>query len=365
MPEHRVTIADVARAAGVSQTAVSFALNGRPGLADATRAHILRVAEEIGWRPNASARSLSTRRALALGLVFNRPPELFGADPFFPSFIGGVETVLAPAGQSLVLHVVRDDAGETRAYRRLAQEGVVDGVFVTDLRRDDPRLPLLEDLGLPAVTLNRPESASPFPAVCLDDRPGITAAVGHLAGLGHRRIAHVGGPGAFLHGANRRAAWADALTAHGLRPDLYAEADFTAAGGAAATAGLLDLAERPTAIVYANDVMAVAGLSLAVQRGLRVPEDLSLTGFDDTEIAAHLHPALTTVRTDVFGWGRAAARSLLALVAGSTVEDVVLPPAELVIRQSTHPLPAPPGRRAGPADGTGRPHADDARSETP
>ena len=198
MPEHRVTIADVARAAGVSQTAVSFALNGRPGLADATRAHILRVAEEIGWRPNASARSLSTRRALALGLVFNRPPELFGADPFFPSFIGGVETVLAPAGQSLVLHVVRDDAGETRAYRRLAQEGVVDGVFVTDLRRDDPRLPLLEDLGLPAVTLNRPESASPFPAVCLDDRPGITAAVGHLAGLGHRRIAHVGGPGAFL-----------------------------------------------------------------------------------------------------------------------------------------------------------------------
>lgn len=332
------TIADVARHAGVSKSAVSFALNGREGVSEATRARILAAARELGWQPNHRARSLSVSRAFTVGLVLARDPELLGADPFYPAFIAGVETVLAPAGLSLLLHVVSTGEAEEAGYRKLAAEGRVDGVFLTDLRVDEPRTALLAELGLPAVSLNRPDVASPFPAVCIDDRQGIGDAVRHLAELGHRRIAHVSGPLEFLHGRSRREAWAAALKEAGLPRGRHVASDFTAAGGARATARLLDLAEPPTAIVYANDSMAIAGLSVAQNRGLRVPDDLSVTGFDGTELASHVHPALTTVITNPFGWGRAAAELLLTVIERGSpqgVADVDFPAARLEVRGST------------------------------
>ncbi|WP_433183060.1 LacI family DNA-binding transcriptional regulator [Actinoallomurus sp. CA-150999] len=339
MSNRRPTIADVAAHAGVSVGAVSFALNGRPGVGEETRQRILDTARELGWQPSHGARSLSTSRAFALGLVLARAPESIGSDPFFPAFIGGVEAVLAPRGQSLVLQVVPDAEAEIAGYRRLGGEGRVDGVFLTDLRCSDPRLSLLTEIGLPAVTLNRPDIESGFPAICLDDRPGIATAVGHLVGLGHTRIAHVAGPTELLHGRGRHEAWTAALDEAGLAPGPVVESDFTAAGGAAATRELLDLAERPTAIVYANDLMAVAGMAVAHERGYVVPNDLSITGFDDMELSAHVHPALTTVRTDPFGWGRAAARVLLDLVEGRDPGDEDVAPGALVIRYSTGSAP--------------------------
>lgn len=349
MAAQRPTITDVARHAGVSKGAVSFALNGRDGVSSETRARILEVAGELGWQPNHRARSLSVSRAFAVGLILARPPELLGADPFYPSFIAGVETVLSPAGFSLLLQVVPDTTAEAAGYRRLVGQGRIDGVFLSDLRADDPRIGVLTDLELAAVTLNRPDGPSPFPALCADDQPGIGEAVRHLVELGHERIAHVSGPLAFVHGRSRRDAWAEALKAAGRRRGRLVEADFTAAGGARATARLLDLADPPTAIVYANDAMAIAGLSVAHNRGLRVPDDLSVTGFDGTELASHVHPALTTVTTNPFGWGQAAARTLLAVIERGTprgIDDVVLDPPRLEIRQSTAPPASrPPARR--------------------
>lgn len=356
MTAQRPTIADVARHAGVSKGAVSFALNGRDGVSSETRARILEAARELGWRPSHRARSLSTSRAFAVGLVLARAPELLGADPFYPSFIAGVETVLAPAGLSLVLQVVPDAAAEAAGYRKLAGEGRVDGVFVSDLRTGDARIELLSELGLTAVTLNRPDVVSPFPAVCLDDRQGIAEAVRHLVELGHRRIAHVSGPLEFLHSRSRRDAWSAALKQAGLPRGRSVAADFTAAGGAKATARLLDLAEPPSAIVYANDVMAIAGLGVAHNRGLRVPRDLSVTGFDGTELSSHVHPTLTTITTDPFGWGQAAATTLLTAIDREPPQvpaEIELPPARLEIRNST----APPGR-ARPGQHRSRPARD-------
>jgi DNA-binding LacI/PurR family transcriptional regulator len=343
----RLTIADVARHAGVSKGAVSFALNGRNGVSSETRDRILAAARELGWHPHHPARSLSASRAFAFGFVLARPPELLGADPFFPSFIAGVETVLASAGYSLVLQVVTGQAAEKAGYRKLAAEGRVDGVFVVDLRSKDSRIGLLSELKLPAVTMNRPDIASPFPAVSVDDQLGIGQAVAHLAELGHTRIAHVSGPLEFLHSRCRRDAWAAGLKRAGLARGPLVASDFTAAGGAKASARLLDLADPPTAIVYANDVMAIAGLGVAHNRGMRVPRDLSVTGFDDIELAMHVHPPLTTVATNPFGWGQAAARSLLALANHPTVgapTDVELEPARLEVRHST--ATAPRQRRA-------------------
>jgi DNA-binding LacI/PurR family transcriptional regulator len=336
MSKERPTIADVATRAGVSKGAVSFALNGRPGLAQTTVDRILAAADELGWRPSNRARSLSVSKAFALGLVITRDPAVLSSDPFFPAFIGGVESVLAPRGQALVLQVVAPGGDEEAGYRRLAQDGRVDGVFLSDLRHDDPRIDLLTSLGLPAVTLNRPEVRSPFPAVCLDDRPGTIAVVEHLLELGHRRIAHVAGPQVFVHATARTEAFVSALAAAGLQPAAIETSDFTAVGGIEATKRLLALPDRPTAIVYANDRMAIAGLGAAQQAGLRVPDDLSVAGFDDSELAEFVHPGLTTVRADPYAFGEAAARTLNQLIDGDgAVPDVELPPARLIIRRST------------------------------
>jgi LacI family repressor for deo operon, udp, cdd, tsx, nupC, and nupG len=333
-PRRGPTIVDVARQAGVSTAAVSFALNGRPGVAEETRARILGVARELGWEPSASARSLRGRRAFAMGLVVARDPALLSADPFFTAFIAGVEMELAALGEALLLQVVGDDADrEAERYTQLARSERVDGVFLTDLRSGDARIALLAELGLPAVTLNRPDVPSPFPAVCLDDGPGVAEAVRHLAELGHMRIAHVAGR-ANLHGARRRAVWTQTMTELGLAADLVVVADFTAAAGARATRDLLCSDDRPTAIVYANDAMAIAGLTVAHELGFAPPNNLSLVGYEDSDLAAHVHPSLTSVRSDPVGWGRTATRVLRDAIEGRPA-DVELEPARLVVRDST------------------------------
>src|SRR6478609_1834313 len=169
----RPTINDVASAAGVPKGAVSFALNDRPGLAPQTRARILEVAEQLGWSPSPRARALSVSKALAVGLVVARPPEILRADAFFPSFIAGLEAVLSEHGHALLLQVAEHD--DASAYRRLAHEGRVDGVLVTDLRLDDPR-PSLRTTGAPSarcsVSTTPPASAPPSTTSC----PWATAA---------------------------------------------------------------------------------------------------------------------------------------------------------------------------------------------
>ncbi|HEX6379687.1 MAG TPA: substrate-binding domain-containing protein, partial [Acidimicrobiia bacterium] len=226
-----------------------------------------------------------------------------------------------------------------QSYRRLSVEGRVDGVFVTDLYVDDSRPALLAELGLPAVIVGPDLPESRWPSVGVDDGPGIVAAVEHLVELGHTRVAHVAGPPEMVHGRSRRAAWAAALVRAGLPEGPCIASDFSAEAGAAATRTLLDLADPPTAIVYANDLMAIAGLAVAAARGIAVPDQLSITGYEDTELAAHVQPPLTTVCSDVIGWGRAAARRLLELIDERPATGVSLAPSGLVVRGSTGPAP--------------------------
>jgi DNA-binding LacI/PurR family transcriptional regulator len=335
----RATIADVARLAGVSKGLVSFALNDRPGVSADARERILAAAAELDWSPSVRARSLSTNRSFAIGLVLAREPDIVAADPFFPTFMAGVESELSVAGQALVLATVTPGRQETDTYRSLALDKRVDGVILTDLRAGDERIALLGDLGLAAVTLGHPEVASPYPAVSIDDEAGVTATMEHLAELGHRSIAHVAGPSTMLHAARRRRAFERAAAALGITPRVI-ETDFSATEGAAATRHLLgDAGDRPTAIVYSNDPMALAGLAVAQRAGLSVPRDLSITGFDNTDLAEHVYPSLTSVATDVAAWGATAARVLLATIVSEPVDNTDLPPARLVVRESTSHAP--------------------------
>ncbi len=338
----RPTINDVARHAGVSKGAVSFALNDRPGVADETRKRILAAARELGWTPSHRARALSVSRALAVGLVMARQPETLRADPFFPSFIAGVEGVLSADGYALLLQVVPEDDEGSAGYRRLADQGRVDGVFLTDLLVDDPRPALLAELGLPAVIVGsrgrqravaggrrrRPARASSPPS-STSSRSATRriAHVGRSRGDGARPVAARGlgrGPRG-TPGSSPARSWRPTS------PPRPAPTPPTACSTSR---------EPPTAIVYANDLMAMAGLSVAAGRGVDVPGQLSVTGFDDTELAAHVRPALTTVATDVTGWGRAAATRLLELVDQATPTDVDLAAAPSRRPRLHRPAPA-------------------------
>lgn len=357
-----VTITDVARRLGVSKGLVSLALNDRPGVAASTRQRVLETAAELGWTPNQHARGLSMRTTFALGLVIRRDPSVLAADPFFPSFIAGVESVLTADGWSLLLSVAADDAAEERAYRNLARQRV-DGFFLTDLRLADRRLPLLAELEAEAVIIGPAPPESTLPSVNQDDRSGVTAAVQHLVQRGHRRIGYVSGDPEMVHGRNRLEAFRAAVQDAGLTTDLIRAGDFSAASGALGTTTLLAEVDPPTAIVYASDPMAVAGLGVLQSRSVAVPEQVSVVGFDGSEIGGYLHPPLTTVRTDPYRWGVEAATVLRARLAdGGDAERRELPAAELLVRHSTSHPPTNDPAPGHPAPQS-HPHGVDAATD--
>jgi len=336
----RPTIKAVAAAAGVSTAAVSQAFNHKGRLSEPTRRRILAAAAELGWSPSAPAAALRNARTRSLALVVRRPTDVLGADPHFSELITGIEGELAPRGYGLLLHLVSGLREENALYERLAAEGRVDGAVLTDARDEDARPALLARLRLPAVLLGSPDDTAVVPRVGLSDQGvGVAAAVTHLLGLGHRRLAYVAGPPELQHTRLRRASFEESLTAAGLRPFAVLHTDFSAEMAVGATQALLGARNRPTAVVYANDSMAVCGIGTAQRAGLRVPEDLSVVGYDNLPLGSWLHPRLTTVDQQVQKVGAAAARLLLSL-CGEDVEGTALTGLpELVVRASTGPAP--------------------------
>jgi len=330
----RPTIADVARRAGVSPAAVSFAVNGRPGVGEQTRTRILEAAEELGWRPSASARALTEARARTIGLILARNAEELEVDSFFVRFLSGVERVLAHAEYALLLQLIAQ-AGAVNtlgAYERLAASGRVDGFLITDPELGDPRFELLESAGLPVIVAGRPDPPSRFPWLETDHDLGAVLAIEHLVALGHERIAFLGGPEAYEHVQRRLARWRDAIAAAGLEsgPVAFANGEL-----GAAVAGVF--AGDPTAVVCTSDTLALALVSAARARRMSVPGDLSVTGFDDSLLAALSSPALTSVRVDYAEFGSAATAALLAALNGEPAPPYDLSPPVLEVRASTSP----------------------------
>ncbi|MFF1412249.1 LacI family DNA-binding transcriptional regulator [Streptomyces sp. NPDC058289] len=362
----RPTIKDIARQAGVSESAVSFALNNRPGVSEDTRARIRRVAEELGWQPNSAARALSGERSGAVGLVLARPAHTLGVESFFLQLVSGIQEVLAAGRIALLFQVVEDLDAECAVYRRWWAERRVDGVVVVDPRIDDPRPALLEQLALPAVTVGEtgPASASPDPAapdsaapdsaapaapdsaalsaVRADDAGAMAQVLDHLYGLGHRRIAHVAGMPGLAHTERRIASLRAEARRLGLGPGQVRSVttDYSDAEGAEATRRILAEPEPPTAIVYDNDVMAVAGVAVASELGIPVPGGLSVVAWDDSALCRVTRPRLTALVRDTAGFGRLAAEELLALLAGGRPRSRESELPRLEPRESTAPPPA-------------------------
>lgn len=215
----RPTIKDIARRAGVSESAVSFALNDRPGVSRETRARIRGVAEELGWQPNSAARALSGERSGAVGLVLARPAQTLGVESFFLQLVSGIQEVLSAGRVALLFQVVDDIDAECAVHRRWWAERRVDGVLVVDPRTDDPRPELLAQLGLPAVMIGGTGETGPLSSVWADDARAMAQVLDHLYELGHRRITHVAGLPGLAHTARRMASLRAEAEARGLGPD--------------------------------------------------------------------------------------------------------------------------------------------------
>ncbi|MGW2273698.1 LacI family DNA-binding transcriptional regulator [Streptomyces yangpuensis] len=367
----RPTIKDIARRAGVSQSAVSFALNGRPGVSQDTRARIRSVAEELGWQANSAARALSGERSGAVGLVLARPAHTLGVESFFLQLVSGIQEVLSAARTALLFQVVEDVDAECALYRRWWAERRVDGVLVVDPRTGDPRPALLTALGLPAVTIGEPgppagppavpapapdrdsvpapgspptpaAPPSPVSAVRADDAGAMAQVLDHLHGLGHRRIVHVAGLPGLAHTVRRMESLRSEAERRGLGPDHVRSVvtDYSDAEGAAATRRVLAESRPPTALVYDNDVMAVAGSAVAAELGIAVPDRLSIVAWDDSALCRVTHPRLTALVRDTAGFGRLAAEELLSVLAGGPPRVRESERPRLEPRDSTAPAPA-------------------------
>nr|WSZ96117.1 LacI family transcriptional regulator [Streptomyces sp. NBC_00857] len=342
------TLEEVAARAGVGRGTVSRVINGSPRVSAPTKAAVEAAVAELGYVPNRAARALAANRADAIALVVPEPEERFFAEPYFSDIVRGVGEALSDSGMQLLLTF----AGGARERRRLAQYLAAhraDGALLVSVRADDPLPELLTQLGIPTV-ISGPRSASePLPAVDSDNTEGARTAVAHLLSRGRRTIATITGRLEVYGAACRLDGYRRALAEAGHAPDerLTAVADFTEAGGRRAMRALLSRRPDLDAVFAASDVMAAGARQTLRAAGRRVPDDVALIGFDDSAIARHMDPPLTSVRQPIEEMGRAMTRVVLSEIAGRSAVAVagsgpeegaprqIVLPTELVVRASS------------------------------
>lgn len=332
---------DIARATGLSQSTVSRVLNGTPTvvpIAEKTRERVIATAKQVGYRPNPLARGLRGSSTMLLGVIVRDITDLF--------FTGAVEAVSVEAGRrgyNVVLGHAHARADEAIALWGVLEARHCDAILLLGDMRDQPRL--IEDLAgtrVPVVALWQGSRPADVASVSVDNRAGIDAVLDHLTGLGHRRIAFIGGR-QLGDIKEREEAFIEymAQLPEPLRDGYIQHRPNQPAGGVAALHRLLELPEPPSAVVASTDVLAIGALHAAHERGLRVPDQLSITGFDDIPVAAFSVPSLTTVRMPVRGMVERAVQMVLdEPELGAEQPPQVLQPS-LVVRASTGRVPEP------------------------
>lgn len=322
------TIADVAARSGVSTATVSRILSGSAPARPETRDRVIAAARELGYQPSGVARALKRRETRTLGLVVTDV-----TNPFYPQVVRAAEVAAHERGYGLILANGEDDPARELAHLDLLVERRVDGIVVASSAMTRHHAARLRAIAVPVVLVNDPITGSGLPAITADHRLGTRLATRHLVALGHRRIGHIGAPDAHVAASLRRRGVIDGM--RGIGVPVVVAGDGGVAGGAAAGAELLRAGV--TGIVAYNDLTAIGALRGLRDAGARVPEDVSLIGFDDIPMAAWTDPPLTTVRQDTAALGRWAVERVLRALAGDREADRILLEPELVIRGSTGP----------------------------
>jgi LacI family transcriptional regulator len=335
------TIRELAQRSGVSVATVSRVLNGYVDVSDTTRKRVLRIARELDYTPSAAARTLVRQRSEVIGVLLETGaghPDL--QHPFFQEVLVGLKRQLGGGGYDLLLFATdlsENGSGEHSVLRR-ARHHRADGVVVMGV---DPRDPEIHKLGrstIPTVAVDLDLVGRRTGYVISDNLHGARLAVRHLHDQGHERIAIVTGMLSTRPGADRLLGYRAELEALGLpyRDDYVREGDFYFESGHRGMQALLDLEAPPTAVFAAGDVMAAGCVRAAEERGLRVPGDIALVGFDDIQLAAMVQPSLTTIRQDKIGLGATAADALLRMIEEKDAAPPTLTlPVELVVRESS------------------------------
>lgn len=334
------TINDVARIAGVSKKTVSRVINRSPLLNDDTRMRVEEVIASLGYRPNPQARALALRRNFLIGLIHDNPNG-----QMVLNVQQGLLEVLRDTEFELILHPVdRGSAGMVDDIRLFLERQRPYGVmFLPPIAENDALAELCVELGCRYVRMGSAVIDDMAHMVASNDREVVRGAVEHLISLGHRRIGLVAGPHGFRSAHERQKGYEEALEAAGLpiQRTLIAQGEYRFESGMRAAERLLDLSPRPTAVFSSNDEMAAGTLHVARQRGLEVPQDLSIIGFDDTPIASHIWPPLTTVRWPIQTMARAAGLKLIGSEQGEGEIDQTLFVSTLIRRASVAPPAAP------------------------
>jgi LacI family transcriptional regulator len=340
-----VTLRDVARRAAVHPGTVSRALNveTRALVNEETARRVINAAEELGYKPNPMARGLKTNRSYTVGVLI---PDL--TNPLFPPIVRGIEDRLGEAGYTSLIANTENDPERERADVLALRTRQVDGFIAATARQDHELLAEMVAAGERVVLVNRRLPDGSLAAVTGDDREGARLAVEHIIGLGHTRVAHLGGPQELSTGNQRYHGFVDAMRAAGITPDprlvRFGRA-FTESEGARICRELLEDGRAFTAIVAGNDLMALGCYDVLEERGLTCPADVSVIGFNDMRFADRFNPPLTTIRLPHYEIGAAAAELLLERLQDADVgpRQVTLDPS-LVVRASTAPPPAVPAR---------------------
>jgi LacI family transcriptional regulator len=332
MSRNDVSLLAIANAAGVSQMTVSRALSNKPGVSRERREEILRIAAEMGYVVNRTEQKSSSRRSHVIGLV---TAELH--NPFVSELVAGVGRAARTAGYELLVYsLVEPDQPPLPRVIKLMQQ-VIDGIIAL-LPYEHSYLEVLADARVPIITVDQYGRFVRFPSIASDSYAGACMAVRHLLGLGHKRIAFLTGDERLASAQDRHRAYLDTLTQAGIAvdPQLIIPGNYSLSRGQSAVKTLLALPDRPSAVFAANDMSAIGVMAGLREAGLRLPEEMSVIGFDDIPGAAQCHPALTTIRQPIQQMGRSAVNTLLALIAGlEAASPQIVLPTELVVRAST------------------------------
>lgn len=332
------TINDVARIAGVSKKTVSRVINRSPLLNADTRAKVEKVIADLGYVPNVQARALALRRNFLIGLIHDNP----NAQMVMNVQAGMLEAMRETEFELIVRPIDRGSSTMLEDVRNFLERQRPYGVMILPpISENDMLADLCKDLGIRYVRMGSATLDEPEHMVASNDREVVIEAVNHLISLGHRRIGLIAGPHGFRSARERRKGFEEALAAAGIKlpRSLIADGNYTFETGLAAADRLLDLSPRPTAIFSSNDEMGAATLHAARRRGMTVPDDLSIIGFDDTAIANHIWPPMTTVHWPIISMARSAALKLLADFFGDDIasEEPSLFTSTLIHRASVAP----------------------------
>jgi LacI family transcriptional regulator len=330
---------ELAKALGLSVATVSRSLDGSPSVAPATRERVIEAAKAANYRPNVAARRLSTGRSEVISLVLPTEAGDFN-EPLYIQLLSVLGHRLSERGYDLSLLAATPGPDEAALYRRIVETRRADGLIVVRTRRDDPRIAYLQDVDFPFVCMGRTETERPYAFVDADAETGMHDVTLRLAGLGHRRIAHLAAPSALTYARFRRAGYLSAMTELGLEPTLVESAADERHGYEAAQA-LLARPAAPTAIVAATDRQAYGILRAARERGLRVGSDLSVVGYDNLTGSAFTDPPLTTLEFPLADAAERLAEFMFARIDGVPAEALRdVRPVVLIERDSVGPPPA-------------------------